>query len=362
MKLLFFINRFSGGGAERVMATLTNHLASIGVEVVIDYDTNYPKAYNLDNQIVSINHFDNLNTKWFVNIGILRFPYKLLLMRRTIKKVHPDCVISFVTEINGPVILSALGLRVPVIVSEHTRIEGFNNTKKNIFIKKYIYRFASAVTVLTRHDYHIWHKYRNVVYMPNPISINRSVVDLSSKEKYVLGVGRVDDYQIKGLDTLLKCWSMVCHDCPEWQLHIAGGGTPEKMEELEAMNQKFNNVNVKFLGFRKDINEVMQKSSIFVLPSRVEGLPMGLMEAMNQNCCCVAFNVETGPSEIIKDGKTGILVDNQNVERLSESLKMVMLDDCYRMNLASKSRDSIEQFSIERVTKRWMVLFDLLTK
>ena len=90
------------------------------------------------------------------------------------------------TEVNGPVVLSSIGLNTKVIVSEHTRVEGFNNSKKNEFIKRWIYRFADAVTVLTKYDYHKWKKYKNVAYMPNPIALETEPVNILSKEKIVL--------------------------------------------------------------------------------------------------------------------------------------------------------------------------------
>lgn len=362
MRMLFIINRFAGGGAERVMSTLANYFTSVGDEVYIDYDTEYPVAYHLDEKIVSLNHMQKVRNMRFYNFGILRFPYKLLLLRKTIKHLNADVVVSFLTEVNGPVILAGLGTKSKIIVSEHSRIEGFNNTRKNEFIKKYLYGFADAVTVLTRHDYKKWKKYRNVVYMPNPISLETEDVDITKKEKVVLGVGRFDDYHVKGLDTLLKCWAGVCHKHPDWKLWLAGDGTPENKKVLLDINESLNNINVEFLGFRKDINSVMRSSSVFLLPSRVEGLPMGLIEAMNQSCCCVAFNVETGPSEIIRHNISGQLAENQNVQALTAALDSVMSDDDLRMKLSCNAQASIVKYGIERIVNRWRILFNVIKK
>lgn len=362
MRILFFINRFAGGGAERVMSTLANYFSAKGHEIYIDYDTDYPVAYHLNDRIISLNHMRRLRNMPFYKIGIIRFPYKLYLLRKTIKQIKADVVVSFLTEVNGPVILAGLGTRSKIIVSEHSRIEGFNNTRKNEIIKKYIYRLADAVTVLTRHDYNKWKKYGNVVYMPNPIELDTSPVDFSKKRKAVLGVGRFDDYYVKGLDTLLKCWSGVCLKHQDWQLWIAGDGSQENRSLLETMNSNLKNINVEFLGFRKDINDVMKTSSIFVLPSRVEGLPMGLLEAMNQSCCCVAFDVETGPAEIIRNNHSGIIVENQNIEALVEALDRLMSDENQRLKLSENAKESIEMYGIERIVNRWLILFKVLNK
>lgn len=362
MKILFFINKFAGGGAERVMATLANSFIQTGHDVYIDYDTSYPSAYDLDKRIISVDHQRLLKNHRCYNSNLLRFPYKLLLIRRSVKNIKPDCIISFVTEVNGPILLATIGLRVPKIVSEHTRIQGFNNTRKNLFIKKYIYRFADAVTVLTRHDYNLWHNYKNVVYMPNPIEINSSEFIPNIKENIVLGVGRINDYHIKGLDTLIKCWSLVCHDYPEWKLWIAGDGSTEKKQELIILNKELNSINVDFIGFQKNLNSIMKRASVFVLPSRVEGLPMGLIEAMNQHCCCIAFDVPTGPAEIIKNGVSGELVENQDISKLTESLRKVLSDKELRCNYSLNAKDSIKRYGIDRITARWIILFNILTQ
>ena len=362
MRVLFFINRFAGGGAERVMSTIANHFAENGIEVFIDYDTNYPIAYTLSEKIISLNHIAKVQNMRFFKYGFIRFPYNLYLIRNIIKEINPDYVVSFLTEVNGPVVLSSIGLNTKVIVSEHTRVEGFNNSKKNEFIKRWIYRFADAVTVLTKYDYHKWKKYKNVVYMPNPIALETVPVNILSKEKIVLGVGRFDDYYVKGLDTLLKCWSGVCHKHKDWRLQIAGDGSAENKNTLLKINEELGNINVDFLGFRKDITNIMRRSAIFLLPSRVEGLPMGLIEAMNQSCCCIAYNVETGPSEIIRHNVSGILIENQQVEKLSEALDDIIVDTNKRIKLSSMAQHSIEQYGIDRIITRWKILFSVLTK
>ena len=198
--------------------------------------------------------------------------------------------------------------------------------------------------------------------MPNPIALETVPVNILSMEKIVLGVGRFDDYYVKGLDTLLKCRSGVCHKHKDWRLQIAGDGSAENKNTLLKINEELGNINVDFLGFRKDITNIMRRSAIFLLPSRVEGLPMGLIEAMNQSCCCIAYNVETGPSEIIRHNVSGILIENQQVEKLSEALDDIIVDTNKRIKLSSMAQHSIEQYGIDRIITRWKILFSVLTK
>lgn len=362
MRILFFINRFAGGGAERVMATLANNLVKRGHEIYIDFDTDFESAYKLDSRIIFLNYQKRWKSTKVYNYKVLRFIKKLHLIRETVKTVEPACVVSFVTEINGPVLLATIGLDVPKVVSEHTRIYGFNNNWKNKLIKTIIYRFSDVVTVLTRHDYKLWKKYGNVVYMPNPIELCIDDINVESKENIVLGVGRIDDYKVKGLDTLLQCWSRVCLEFPDWRLFVAGDGSEQSKTELQQINEELQNQNVYFLGFRKDIDTIMRNSSVFILPSRVEGLPMGLIEAMNQKCCCISFDVPTGPAEIIQNKYSGELIENQNIEALSNSLREVMSNKQLREYYSSNAQNSIKKFSVDNIIRRWEILFNVLTK
>ena len=109
---------------------------------------------------------------------------------------------------------------------------------------------------------------------------------------------------------------------------------------------------MEFLGFRSDIQELMAQSSVFCLSSRVEGLPMVLIEAMSQGCCCVAFDCITGPNEIIKMD-CGVLVKNQDIDDLANQLARVMSSMELRSEYGLNAPNAVQQFSNNRVNKRW---------
>ena len=117
-------------------------------------------------------------------------------------------------------------------------------------------------------------------------------------------------------------------------------------------------INVAFLGFRIDIATLMQKSAIFALSSRFEGLPMALLEAMQAGCCCVSFDCETGPNEIIQNEVNGLLVPAQNIDRLADALEKVISEQKLREYFSSKARDAVDcKYSEDYVMTRWNNLF-----
>lgn len=351
MKLLFYIHGITGGGGERVLATLANEFAKRGESVGIATDTHIPFAYTIDSRIVLYDLYEGINK----NLTHISKMYNSILIRRNIrriaKKEKPDVIVAFMSALGCSVIASTLGLGIPVVVSEHTNVS--RKLGRLLDIKRRLfYPLANAVTILTRYDKKLWkNKYDNVVYMPNPVSFKGTNCSLN-RDKTILAVGRVNQWEIKGFDNLLKCWSKLCHLHPDWKLKIAGDADKNALEFLNALANELGCCNYEFLGFRKDVYELMQRSEVFCLSSRVEGLPMALIEAMNAGCCCVSFDVVTGPREIIRHGFSGLIAKNQDNEDLTEDLDRVMSDDVLRKRLASNAPQSIMKYSTALVSTK----------
>ncbi len=85
---------------------------------------------------------------------------------------------------------------------------------------------------------------------------------------------------------------------------------------------------------------------------------MALLEAMSSGCCCVAFDCETGPNEIITNRKNGLLVEPENVPQFASELRNVLDNDLLRRKFAFNAPDAIANYSEERVMRRWNILID----
>lgn len=361
MKILFYIHGITGGGGERVLVTLANEFVARGERVSIATDVHTPFAYPLSENISLCDLYRG--TKNCKNKCIKL--YNSVLLRKNIRSIakteKPDVIVAFMSALGCSVVASTLGLDIPVIVSEHTNVSRklgrFLDIKRRLF-----YPLADAVTILTRYDKKLWrNKYRNVVYMPNPVSI-KDAEGSFRREKTVLAVGRVVQWKIKGFDNLIRCWADICHLHSNWKLKIAGVTDKCSLAYLNQLASDLGCCNYEFLGFRNDVYELMQQSEVFCLSSRVEGLPMALIEAMQAGCCCVSFDVVTGPREIIQHGKSGLIAKNQDNADLVKCLNSVINDDILRNYLAKNAPESVLRYSTERVVNRWYILFDKILK
>ena len=88
---------------------------------------------------------------------------------------------------------------------------------------------------------------------------------------------------------------------------------------------------------------------------------MVLLEAASMSLPIVAFDCKTGPNEIIEDGKTGFLVEPENVEQFAEKLMILMKDDELRAEMGRKAFESSKRFTIDKIVSCWAELLERLS-
>ena len=114
---------------------------------------------------------------------------------------------------------------------------------------------------------------------------------------------------------------------------------------------------VVFAGYRKDIRELLQISEIFILTSRYEGLPMVLMEAASQGIACIAYDCISGPSDIIEDKVSGVLVADQDKDEMTRKVISLIENPEQRKELGKNAVLASENFSLEKIGTLWQELF-----
>mgnify|MGYP000948409460 CR=1 FL=1 len=357
MKLLFFIGSMRGGGAERVMAVLTEELAKRGHDITLVVMSSSPSFYKLNEDIKLIQFEDRVNHSLFEKIK-----YKLkshLFIRRKITKLNPDVVISFILSLNVIVLISSLFLKTPTIVSEHSTFDIKYSLKKR-FKRFYLNKLADRVTVLTFHDYNfIGTRLKNKIVMPNPLSFVPLAKYNEDRKKNIIAAGSIDRFHGKGFDSLIKIWGKIANKYPEWKLLIAGGGNDENIRKLRELANEYNvNSQFELLGQVKDLDKKLRESSIFVLSSRYEGFSMVLLEAMSQGCACISFDCTAGPREIINNNVDGILVEDQNIDDMTLALSDLIENEDKRGKLAIEGIKSVNRFSVKNIVDKWEIIFN----
>lgn len=354
MKIDFIISRLNGGGAERVMVILAGFFADKGHEVRIVTLNPYKDYYTLNPKVKLVKLDKKINQAPFIRlvnfISLLGYYFK--------KQNRPDIVISFIVFTNLISILVCRLLGIPIIASEHNNHHFISYPIwLNRITWRFIYPLANCITVLTKYDLDFFKKFGcNTVVMPNPCTFKPTTKTKTVRNKSIVAIGNLDRYQQKGFDNLIPIVSKVLKSHPDWDLKIVGEGSIGKkiIQDQITSNQLGNSVH--FLGFKKDVSDLFSQNSILILPSRMEGLPMVLLEGMSQGMAVIAYDCITGPSEIITDYENGLLIHNQDIESMQVGLEKLITDDLFRETIGDKAIEAVKNYSIDAIYNKWMSL------
>ncbi len=194
------------------------------------------------------------------------------------------------------------------------------------------------------------------VVIRNGIPITDRKFDVEVKKEYdILCVARLEE--AKGVDILLEAIGIL-REKSNLPLNVAIVGGGSKKEMLFNLNKNLGLENVvHFLGVRKDVSHLMDVSRIFVLPSRWEGLPIVILEAMAHGLPVVSTPVG-GIPEVVKNGENGILVPKEDPDSLSESVLRLLNDEELLKRLSNNAYEFVKQYySIETYTKNLFGLY-----
>lgn len=357
--VVFVINTLQGGGAERVLSTLAIdfHNRKIPVKIIC---LNYAETvYNLPNDLDIVYLIKRTS-----NSKLFRFYYAcitFLKLTHLFIKNQPVCVVSFMTTSNLWSGLSSILTRTNFIVSERTTPEHSIKPQNYLFkvVLSRIYRKASAIVVPSRGIQHCMKKYAGFENLSNFKVIKNPITDLGNpsklkvnRRKFIFSAGRLS-YE-KGFDQLIDSFASL--NLKNIDLLIAGEG--QEYDALKEQIQTFKlQKRVKLIGLKSNLQDYYHQAELFVLPSRNEGYPNALIEAMSFRCPCVAMDCEFGPAEIIKDKKNGLLA--KNADELKYGINKILSDQILRQKIAINAQKIQTTNSLKRISSQWQnLIFD----
>ncbi|MFF4348997.1 glycosyltransferase [Streptomyces sp. NPDC001530] len=228
-------------------------------------------------------------------------------------------------------------------------------------VRRY-YKDVDRMLALTREDADLWigQGMNNASFMPNPIPFMPEKPSPRTAN-VVVSIGRLHDE--KGIDLLLDTWAELAPGHPDWRLRIYGSGDEEDEEILKKQCTTLGLDDcVEWMGRTGDVPGALHGGSVFVLPSRGEGFPLALMEAMATGLACAAFDCAPGVHEIIHDGEDGLLAALGNTGELARHLNTLMSDKELRDRMGEAARASIQRYTEGEIVRRWEELFAFLER
>ncbi len=354
MRIAMNIHALSGGGAERVFCQLASRWATAGHEVhVITWSSTKENSVALPPQVVP-HPLNLLRPSQNILQAALANLKRVRSLRKTLRLVGPDRILSFCDQMNISTLQATQGLQCPVWIAERSDPAKQRLSPTWEHWRKRVYPKCSGCVVQTQAiaDYLSQMIARErIVVIPNAVEpVGDSLPTNQAKTltaRVVLAVGRLS--REKGLDTLLEAWRHVQNrlSAPGWQLHIAGTGA----QQAELQRQGV--ANVHFLGWLEHPQEAYNNSSIYVLPSRYEGFPNSLLEAMSHGLPCIATLCSQAVEELSRGGRAVVVVPPESPLELADALVALANSGERRQALGTTARQVSLEYAWERIGPLW---------
>ena len=365
---------YMAGGVERVLTLKANYFAEqfgYDITIILTEGKDKPLFYPLSDKIKVINLNIGFEELWTCSFAKKIFVYLKKqhqfkkALTKELMRLRPDITISLLRrEINFLNDIKDGSRKIGELHVNRANYRNFEadetNCIKQLFAKLWMYSLVSKLkrldhfVVLTEEDKSAWPELQNICVIPDPLSF-LPTQHSPLTEKRVIAVGRYV-YQ-KGFDLLLQAWAKIEKNHSDWQMAIYGDGNREPYEQ-QMKELGIDSSRCHLNGPTADIQKEYVNSSVFVFSSRFEGFGMVLVEAMACGLPVVSFACPCGPKDIVKDGDDGLLVENGNVNALTDSLIRLMGDADLRRRMAANGIKNVQRFSMMHIAERWKGLFE----
>ena len=320
-----------------------------------------------------------------VNLGNPYIPTALFKLIVYLRKERPDIFVAAFPHINVLAMMAKVlsGVKVKVMLTDHNHFFGLVRNARSLYrrffgvfilpsLMRIFYPLSDAVICASRG---VAESILAVVNIPDKVKVIYYPVATDKIQEWsqepvshpwfsdpqiplILGAGRLLNQ--KDFPTLLRAFSLVLKAMPARLAILGEGKDRRKLEELAkelGISDK-----VAFLGFQKNPFKYMKNASVFVLSSMHEGFGNVLIEAMACGTPVVSTDCKSGPSEIIENGKSGILVPVGDYQSLSKAIIKVLSDSSLRQSFSQEGVKRARYFSPEKNIKGYEEVFSTLMK
>ena len=399
-ELILICNSLDAGGIERVVSTLANEWSRRGRKVSVITLHDRRRFFKLDPAVHHIivdkvgltrlaEILKNLKTRlleirranllFFIIFGsrlyyflaekfyrlnfFLFLQYEAWALRRVLRHVHSPVVVAFGTSVNVITLRACKGMKRRIIISERNDPRRLVRYRMWDEMWRIYYGRADLVTANTRgalREIADYVEQQKMAFVPNPLVLPNGNGGANGHvlkdEPFILTVGRL--VQDKAHDILLDAFRRAGDDLSGWRLAVIGDGRLRNY--LQALADDLGVAGrVEWHGIVPDPRAFYSKACIFALPSRVEGMPNALLEAMSFGLPVVVSDGAPGPLELVEDGVTGLVVPVNDPSALATALKRLAGDKALRQRLGEAARERVSEYELPRALAAWESLLGL---
>ncbi|TKX34238.1 glycosyltransferase family 4 protein [Campylobacter taeniopygiae] len=337
------------GGTERAVINLAKMFQTCNVNITIlsFYKQNETLSFQIPEN-TQIKYIGNTppceNSLFYKNKYLKFFKYACLSLKWS----------KFINSFDA-VISNDYDILIPLLKNKKTKyIKILHGNYTNTYKSCKALNFFDTIVILCSKEIDFYKKYfhKQIEIIPNFLQKTPNISS-NLNNKIVLAVGRFSHE--KGFLRLIEIWEILQkkESYKEWALHIVGDGYLKKEIQKE-INKKNLQKSIILKPFTKEIEKEYLKASIYVMTSYYEGFPMVLLESSSYQIPTIAFDINTGPSDIIDNEKSGFLIKDGDLNEFANKLCLLMDDENLRKEFGKNAKAKVEEnFSSQQILKLW---------
>lgn len=351
------IHSLQGGGAERLMAQLANHWASAREVHLITWSATETDQYQLDPQVLRHGLALQSNSPSSLR-GLLANIQRVRRLRATIANIRPEIIISFCDQMNIVCLEAARNLKkCPVWIAEHSHPLHQKLSPIWEAWRRRSYPQSAGAIALTdeiRDIMGMWIPKQRIRIIPPALCAEagfHSEYQETARDgcNTITFVGRLS--QEKQVAHLLKAWSRVHRELAGWRLQIVGDGPERANLELLAKGLP----RVDFAGWSNEPQSFLRQSQLFVLPSRYEGFPLALLEALSFGLPCIVTRCSAAIEKLAEEGGPNSLrvVEDSSAQSLASAISELALDVELRRTMSMDAKKLAQRYRWQVIASMW---------
>ena len=366
MKIVYCTDQvYLHGGIEKVLAQKLNYLVlqpNCEIHLITSEQKEKPFCYTISSKVMHHDLAINYDrTKSYFNpTNLKKVPEHIKRLKALLNEIKPDVLIvcNYAFDFYF----------IPFISSGIKTIKEFHSSRyyyikelpqANIFnkiryrINNWIEQKYSHLVVLNE-DEQKYYSSNNIEVISNAVSYINIDSEIG-RENIIIAAGRIAP--VKQFDHLIKAWSLLAKDFPDWKVQIYGDGDEVLLGELNALIIELAVSNIQLMGATNNLDNKMEEAAIYALTSATECFPMVLLESLACGLPIVSYDCPHGPNNIITNNKDGILVAHNNIDAFAHKLMELMKDEDIRTKMGVNALNNVKRFEESKIMQHWLHLF-----
>lgn len=351
-KLIVCTGTLMSGGAERVLSILSKPFADAydEVEYIMWLDAKYPDVfYKIDDRVkITRISIESNSTKYIDHIK---------WFRKYVKKNKPEVILSFMVMINFSVMLSLLGIKIPLVLAERNDPRFFHHGMLLRRVINLMYRFSNVKRLVMQTEnnkaYFSLNLQKKIDIIYNPIELENKLIGkalYTNKKNLIVSVARLEEQKHQHI--LIESFAEFHKNHPEYSLILYGEGSMRNSLESQISSLKLQD-SIFLPGRTNDVLNKIIDAKMFVITSLYEGMSNSLLEALCLGLPCISTKV-SGATDLIVDRQNGILTNIDDIDAISKAMSYIAENEEKAYCLGKQAMKTYEQLNVDKISKQWI--------